>query len=297
MTPRSRSPLWASVALFTFSWVLASCDHVVPETPDLPVIEAYIIADQPLPGVTVRAVQALSVPRSGVDAGLDDARISLQLNDQIHPYALIGDGRYEPAAAPGPVVQPGDRFELEVIWRDLTIRAGGVVPPRLAISGLTVTPSIDAIPAILIDTLAIGLDSLDLGLDAARGYVYPVQVDVNWNVLDEGWWVEAQLVPDDAFSSSILDFFLLPNAVFPEDPAVVPAWKGVYAVPVPEEDSPFPAHDLMVALVRGNQAFASWAETRANTRSRAATGNVPGAIGYVGGIALDSMRIQLPQPQ
>ncbi|MEQ9104613.1 MAG: hypothetical protein RIE53_07925 [Rhodothermales bacterium] len=275
-------------------WVLASCDAVVHEPPDLPVIEAYVVANQPLPEVSVRSVQSLTTPRSEGTTGREDANVVLHLNNVPHAYTLLGDGRYGPVDHPVPVVRPGDRFTLQVTLQDRTILANGTVPPALSISAWTVTPSTDAIPAILVDTLAIGLDSLDLGLDAARGYVYPVQVDVAWDVLDGGWWMEAQLVPDDAFSSSILDFFLLPNAVFPEDPTVRSVWKGVYAVPVPEENSPFPPHALMVALVRGDRAFASWAEIRANTRSRAGEGNVPGAIGFVGGIALDSIRIQLP---
>ncbi len=294
MTARTYNPLLPVFLLIVGSWVLASCDAVVPDLPDLPVIEAYVVANQPLPEVSVRSVQSLTTPRSEGTTGRDNADVVLHLNDIPYPYTLLGDGRYGPTDHPVPVVRSGDRFTLEVSLSGRTIRADGLVPPALAISEWTVTPSPDAIPAILVDTLAIGLDSLDLGLDAARGYVYPVQVDVAWNVLGGNWWMEAQLVPDDAFSSSILDFFLLPNAVFPEDPAVRSAWKGVYAVPVPEEDSPFPPHALMVALVRGDRAFANWAEIRANTRSRAGEGNVPGAIGFVGGIALDSIRIQLP---
>jgi hypothetical protein len=296
MMVRTRYPLLPVLLLLSAASFLSSCDAVVPDTPDLPVIEAYVVADRPLPDISIRAVQSLTTPRSDAVVGLDDAHVILHLNDAPHPYSLLGNGQYTPSDTPAPVVRPGDRFELEIVWQDRTIRADGMVPPALSISEWTVTPSTDAIPAILVDTLTIGLDSLDLGLDAARGYVYPVQVDVAWNAIDGGWWMEAQLVPEDAFSSSILDFFLLPNAVFPEDPGVRSEWRGVYAVPVPDEDSPVPPPSLRVALVRGDRAFASWAETRANTRARAAVGNVPGAIGFVGGIALDSLRVQLPQP-
>lgn len=294
MTGRPYIVRWAFVVMA--SCILASCDQVAFDTPELPVIEAYVVAGKPLPVVSVQALQSLTRPRATQGAGLENAHVVMHLNNVAFEYASLGDGSYGPLDPSGPIVEPGDRFHLRVTWQDRTILASGSVPPSLSISDITVTPATDAIPAILVDTLAIGLDSLDLGLDAARGYVFPVQVDVAWNALADGWWMEAQLVPDDAFSSSILDFFLLPNAVFPEDPAVIRTWKGVYAVPVPAEDSPFPAHELLVAMVRGDQAFAAWAEARANTTTRAPTGNLVGAIGYVGGIAMDSIRIQLPQP-
>lgn len=274
-------------------FMVSACDSVEVDTAPLLVVEAYVVEGQPMPHISVRRTHGLSTPRDELMEGVDNATVTMTLNEQPVPYSSHGSGMYKPDLLNPPVVQSGDRFEVSVIQGGHEAWGAGTVPPALHITSVQAFPAEFAIPAVLVDTLLIGIDSLDLGLDVARGYVYPVEVDVAWERRPDTWWLEARLVPDDAFSSSILDFFLLPNAVFPENRPVTSVWRGVYVVPVPFEDSPFPHHEVLVALVRGDSLFASWANSRANTRTRTLTGNVSGALGYVGGIAVDSIRLEL----
>jgi len=127
-----------------------------------------------------------------------------------------------------------------------------------------------------------------------------VDVEVVWSNDGYDGWVEARLDPVTSFSSSIIDFFLLPSQVFIESNAVsddgaTRTWRGVYAIPVDTEDAPMPDHELDVVLLRGDARFARFATSRDAPERREPAGNVNGGLGFVGGISVDSTRVSVQQ--
>jgi len=159
----------------------------------------------------------------------------------------------------------------------------------------------EPVAAVLLDSLDIGLDSLNISLNTRRGFIYPVQVSIDWLVGDSDsdptYWIETKLNPITAFSSTIVDFFLLPSAIFPEDSArkkdELHTWEGVYAVPVDKETDPLPIHDLRVAVLRSSVTYAQFASSLLDPVGREPTTNLTGAVGFVGGISVDSVRVQV----
>jgi hypothetical protein len=106
--------------------------------------------------------------------------------------------------------------------------------------------------------------------------------------------VRAQLRPDaDPFPSEVVDFFLEPAEIRREDQFAKTEgrlqWKGVYAVPVDSSDAPLPPHNLTTSLVRGDTAFASFAQTRTDPDRREPVSNVDGALGVALGVSVDSL--------
>jgi hypothetical protein len=139
-------------------------------------------------------------------------------------------------------------------------------------------------------------------VDARNGFIYPVQVDLTWDPPSTGddaaveYWIETRLEPRTSFSSSIVDFFLLPKQVLPEnqarpDDSDARTWRGVYAVPVDEANEPVPEHDLRVFLLRGDQAFAKFETSRDSPERREPDSNVSGGLGFVGAVAMDSLSL------
>jgi len=257
-----------------------------------------VTAGPDTPPVHVRSTHGLSATRQTLTEGVTDAEVTFTLNGQDIPYAHAENGRYEPVAH-GIVARPimeGDFFTVRVTRGDQHAEGGGRVPPRIRLTSADVRPAERAIPAVLVNSLDIGLDSLDLGLDAAQGFIFPVEVDMAWDGLQPGLWVETQLVPENAFSSSVLDFFLLPNAVQPESRLAAAAWRGVYAVPVESADSPLPLHELLIGIARGDSAFAAFASGRIDSSTRTPTSNVTGGLGFIGGVAVDTVRISIGPP-
>ena len=289
--PARQSALLALCVLFV------GCDVVFPATEPLLVVETYVAAGPELPPVHVRSTHGLSANRQELLAGVTDAYISFTLNGQQIPYEHVENGRYEPAVH-GVLTRPiaeGDVFTVGISRGDQHVEGGGRVPPRIRLTSTDVRPAERAIPAVLVDSLDIGLDSLDLGLDAAQGFIFPVEVDMTWDGLQPGLWVETQLSPEDAFSSSVLDFFLLPNAVQPEARLPTASWRGVYAVPVETAESAFPIHELLIGIARGDSAFAAFASGRIDSSTRTPTSNVSGGLGFIGGVAVDTVRISIGQ--
>lgn len=258
-------------------------------------METYVTAGPESPSVHVRSTHDLSATRQALLEGVTDARITFSLNGQDIPYEHVENGRYEPVIR-GLLTKPiaeGDVFAVRVSRGDQLVEGGGRVPPRIRLTSTDVRPAERAIPAVLVDSLDIGLDSLDLGLDAAQGFIFPVEVDMAWDGLQPGLWVETQLLPENAFSSSVLDFFLLPNAVQPEARLTTATWRGVYAVPVETAESPFPLHELLIGIARGDSAFAAFASGRIDSGTRTPTSNVTGGLGFIGGVAVDTVRISI----
>ena len=260
-------------------------------------VEAWIETDAPLPSIRVTSTRATRDPLTpspapegtvlNVTVGNQDVAYERDSNDPL---------RFLPLAAPA--VSAGERFVLQLEAPNRSISASGMLPPPIAARDVHVSYPADPISVVLVDSLIVGLDSLNLAVSATTGYIYPVQVSISWE--DEGYdgWIEARLQPDASFSSSLIDFFLLPSQVFPEDGATPTGnglleWEGVYAVPVPEADSPFPDHSLRVVLTRGDDRFARFLTSRDAPDRREPVSNVNGGLGFVGGVSMDSVRVDV----
>jgi hypothetical protein len=150
--------------------------------------------------------------------------------------------------------------------------------------------------AVQVDSLR--RDSLDIPADV--GYIYPVDVTVQWEgtgsatAPDTSTWVRAQLRPDATpFPSEVVEFFLQPAEIRREDAyprrGTTARWRGVYAVPVDSSTAPMPRHNLTTAVVRGDTAFAAFAQTRTDPERREPISNVTGALGIATAIAVDSV--------
>lgn len=283
---------------------IAACDTVQPSKVGTLVVESFLKAGEPLPDVRVGRTYGVS---EGVAAnqGIAEAEVELILDGvriQYEPVAM-SPGLYRPESrASHLIVPPLASFELFVRTPDDQANASGSIPPLILLDDVEFFIPERAIEAVLVDTLDIGLDSLDLALNAQEGFIYPIQVTLAWQTVSglettaNDYWIETRLEPLSRFSSSLIDFFLLPQQVLPEESIEADEngqvrWTGVYAVPVEAVDTPLPEHALKVSLLRGDQAFAVFETSRDSPERREPVSNVSGGIGFVGGIAIDTLRI------
>jgi len=288
-----------SLLLMTLLGVTAGCDSASVPHQDTLVVEAWIDTDAPLPPVRISStVPTTNASQNAVPApvGTD---LELEVGDLIVSYSRdpADPLRFIPEET-DIVPEEGDRFELRLEAPSSSITASGSFPPAITLSEVDVSFPGDPISVVLVDSLVVGLDSLNLSISATTGYIYPVQVSISWEDDGHDGWIEARLQPDASFSSSLIDFFLLPSQVFPETSSSTPTdgtrrWEGVYAVPVSEADSPIPEHSLHVVLTRGDNRFARFMTSRDTPERREPVSNVNGGLGFVGGISVDSTRISV----
>lgn len=273
--------------------LVSACDTAVSESPSPFVVEAFVQEGTILPQVRVSQMAGPATGRSAALQGLPDAVVTVTIGDAIHAYHHLGGGRYAsilPADAP---IRAGNRFRVDVQENGVQATGEGIVPPSISLLDVTPRPATKPVEAILVDSLGLSIDSLDVGLGARLGFIIPVEVELAWDDLRNGYWVATHLNPDESFSSSVLDFFLLSEEVVPESGRYGATWKGVYAVPVQDSTTSLPAHELLVSVTRGDSAFAAWMSTRASGLARANAGNVQGAAGFIGGIAVDTLRVRI----
>lgn len=300
-----RTSLIGFVIIVT-TW-LSACDTVQPESAGTLVVEAYFDSGKPLPRVKVHQTAVIDALLSDVRIGVTDAVVTLTLNGIRINYIPVADsgGIYRPESSETVFLNALDHFTLTVSSDSRRVSGSGMIPPKINISNVRVNAPDSAIEAVLIDSLNLGLDSLNIAIDARDGYIFPVEVSIDWlppeNVRsDDEFWVETRLNPRQQFSSSLLDFFLLFKQILPEEefkmrPNGVHHWTGIYAVTVPHKDSTLPVHELKISLLRGDQSFARFATTTNEPNRRAPVGNVLGGIGFIGGVSLDSLRITVKQ--
>lgn len=297
-------PLGCGLLLGLLTLALGRCDTVEPVEDERVVIEAFFDAGRPLPPLTLRRTGPLSAPYlPGEATAITDAGVVLELDGQTIPYRPDPEhpGRYVPAGGPA-VVPPRAGFALTVQWAHQVARATGTIPPPVALDTVEVYVPERPVQAVLLDSLFLGVDSLNVG--AREGFIYPVEVTLRWHVdfdeigPDSLYWVETRLQPRTVFSSALIDFFLLPEEILRErtlpcDGQGRRVWTGVYAVPVEAEDVPLPLHDLRVALLRSGQDYARFATTRDAPERREPRSNVTGGLGIAAGISVDSLRLRL----
>ncbi len=280
------------------SVIAVGCDSVVPEGTEQLVVEGWIDAGKPLPPIRIALSRTADIPLSEPDQIPPELEVLMTIGDVQVPYARNPESVFEylPIAANSMIAEEGNSFGLSINGPQTSVSAFGQIPRRIFLDEVFLHIPDSPISAVLLDSLDIGLDSLNLAVNASTGYIYPVEVDVSWTGVESDDWVEIRLDPVTTFSSSLIDFFLLPTQVFPENRATVSElggrlWSGIYAVPVPSSDSPMPNHTLRVTILRGDQRFANYATSRTSPERREPESNVNGGLGFVGGVSIDSIRV------
>lgn len=278
--------------------VLARCDWTGPPADKTKVVvEAFLETGRPFPPIVLRKTTALSGSGARVSDAATGAEVLLTHDGTRVPYREDNQepGRYVPTVSG--VVQPRVPWTLTVRWNEETARAQGETVVPVSLTEVCVEVSSDPVQAIQVDSLR--RDSLDI--PATRDFIFPVDVSVRWPSAfpsapaDTTAWLRAQLRPDTpAFSSRVVEFFLEPDEVQREVafPRVKGGrrWRGVYAVPVDSTvDDLLPRHDLTAALVRGDSAFADYAQTRTDPDRREPISNVEGGLGIATAVAVDSI--------
>ncbi len=289
--PERTSAALALVLALGLMW--SACDSTGAESRSSLVVEAFVQAGAELPAVRVSQTAGREADRNTVLRGLSDAVVTVHVGGVSHAYHHVGGGRYAsllPAETP---IRAGDPFLVEVERDGIRATGRGTVPPDISLIRIAPVPARSAVEAVLVDSLGLSIDSLDVGLGARLGFIIPVEIELIWNSLQEDYWVATSLDPEESFSSSVLDFFLLTAEVMPEAGRQSATWKGVYAVPVADSTSSLPSHDLLVSITRGDSVFAAWMSTRTSGMASAGAGNVQGAAGFIGGIAIDTVRVRI----
>jgi hypothetical protein len=289
--------LLSAVVLAGLVLVVARCDWAEPASGDELVVEAFLRTGEPLSPITLRETVALRADSSSQPA--TGAEVVLTLDGQRVAYEPAADqpGQYVPTSA----IEVPERvpYTLTIRWQGRRATASGRTPPAVQVESLEIDVSDRPVEAILVDSLR--RDSLDI--PAEQGFIYPVEVTVRWPGdvdavdPDSSYWIRTQLTPDTTLTSTVVDLFLKDGEVFRER-ALTPAnglrrWTGVYAVPVDSADTPLPAHQLEVALLRSEADYASFATTREDPERREPISNVNGAIGIVAAVALDTQRVTI----
>lgn len=278
--------------------VLGRCDLTDRVERESLVVEAFLMTDRALPAITLRRTRPLGSPGTPRENAATGATVELRLGGDVISYEASGQppGRYEPVSgsAPVPARTP---WRLRVQWQGERARARGVTPPPIELSEVCIDVPRAPVRAVLVDSLR--RDSLDI--PAEQGFLYPVDVSVEWPVdrltagEDTTHWVRPRLSPDTIESSSrVVEFFLEPVDVRREDQFRRRngrrTWTGVYAVPVEDSASAFPQHTLTVTLTRGDTSFAAFARSRDDPERRDPVSNVDGGLGIATAVAVDSLR-------
>jgi hypothetical protein len=276
---------------------LARCDwSTTPVEEETLVVEAFLETGRPLPPIRLRRTRPLRAGPDSQAAPASGAQVAVELEDERYPYVEAADapGRYRPTTEA--VVPPGASWRLTVRWEGDTARARGRTPGPITIREVCVDAPDAPSRAVQVDSLR--RDSLDIPADL--GYIYPIDVTVRWAPppappqADTSTWVRAQLRPDATpFPSEVVEFFLQPAEVRREDGYArrdgASQWRGVYAVPVDSGGAPLPSHNVTTALVRGDTAFAAFAQTRTDPDRREPISNVEGGLGIAVAVSVDSL--------
>lgn len=259
------------------------------------VVEAFLETGRPPPTVHLRRTRPLRPPTDSLRDAASDGWVVLTLEGDPIPYAESRPGRYEPVGDTG-TVPARVSWTLEAHWQGDTARARGRTPSPIDVSQVCVDVPDTPSRAIQVDSLR--RDSLDIPADL--GYIYPIDVAVRWEGqrptpgADTTTWVRAQLRPDTTqIESEVVEVFLQPAEVRREDEFARWSdgrqWRGVYAVSVDSATAPLPSHTLTTALVRGDTAFASYAQTRTDPDRREPISNVDGGLGIATAVSVDSL--------
>ena len=194
--------------------VCTACDSTTPAQKEQLVVEAFLeAAPHPL-RVVLRRSAAPDAPYLLDGQELNDATVQIRTEDEVIPLEPAGGGAYVPAATDG--LRERLRFVVEADWAGQRATAVGQIPPRIQLGGIAVEVPEAPVEAIFLD--GFNLDSLGVTID--EGFVYPIEVTLWWErpadavPADSSYWIQTRLAPVVPFSSTVLDFFLLAEAVF-----------------------------------------------------------------------------------
>jgi hypothetical protein len=267
--------------------IITACGTVEPQSDEILVVEAFVMVDDSAPTVHVRHSQTVWGMMDGANP-VGDAEVYLDHNGQAIRLAPGGEGRYRSPDSLG--MSAGDVVAVDVRWRDMHARGSSVIPPSIRIDSFRVSPSLESVESVVIDSLQLGAPPPE------TGWVYLVDVSIWWQAPRQSndSFVRARLSPESPFAGVVVDFFLRSDHIFEERSARssggVYRWDGVYAVRVGGPDDPLPTHELQLALLRSGRDYARYASSRDAADRREPVGNVKGGIGIVAGVAVDSMR-------
>ncbi|GAB5521502.1 MAG: hypothetical protein RhofKO_37530 [Rhodothermales bacterium] len=284
------------------SALCTACDSTVPPGEEQLVVEAFLEATPNRSRVVLRRSAGPEAPYLLEGQQVNDATVRVHTEDGFIPLEPVGNGTYEPVGSDH--FRERLRFVVGAEWAGQRATAVGQIPPRIKITDIVVDVPEAPVEAIFLD----GFDLDSLGVTIDEGFVYPIEVTLWWErpadmiPADSSYWIQTRLAPVVPFSSTVLDFFLLAEAVFQEstawhDDVQQYRWTGVYAIPVEQATDPLPRHELELGLLRSTEAYAQFARTRADRDRREPLSNVTGGLGIVAGIALDSMRVEVPLAQ
>jgi len=157
--------------------VLGRCDLAEPTEPRSLVVEAFLTTDRALPPITLRRTRPLDAPGSRAENAAQGAAVELDLDGQTVVYDERDSrpGRYVPRGA-SETARAGVPWALTVRWRGEVARAEGRVPPSIDLGEVCVDVPDSPVQAVRVDSLR--RDSLDI--PAERGYLYPVDVSLEW---------------------------------------------------------------------------------------------------------------------
>ncbi len=274
----------------------AGCDSVGPVDESQLVVEGFLDSGRPLAHVRVHRTLAPNTRYDADEAAVTDASVEVALGETTIRYAPDSGrrGLYRPDRN-GFIPQAGQPYSFRASWKGNVAEASGTIPPEVAIADVSLSVPDVPVSAVLLDSLALS-DSLSTGL--YTGYIYPVEVTVQWNeAAAEGWspsdsWIRAQLKPFAAFSSPVVDLFLRSEEIFREGERSARvgrrSWRGIYAVGVTEADDPMPEHHLRVSLLRSGPDYARFAASKDAPERREPITNLAGAVGIFAAVSVDS---------
>lgn len=279
-------------------WIPVSCDTVQPEVTGAIVAQMFVEPERPAPPLRLHRTAAFGDPGSGITG----ATATLSIGERRIRYTESSPaGWYVPDDAVT-LLEAFSTFRLHVQTDERSFDIDGTIPPRIRDTAVRLDIPERAVRAVLLDSLSLPLDSLRLSLPSQTGYLYPVVATLSWEApdrdVDDDWWMETRLVPVRPFTSALIDYFLKPEGLA-EERTLSPdadgrlSWSGVYAVPVSGPDDALPAHDLRIVLIRGSSTWAAFASSDGDPAHREPTSNVPGGVGIVAGISVDTLRISL----
>ena len=277
------------------SLVWAGCSSETPSfRPDV-VVEAFLNTGDPLPDVLVRQTMPPSVSLG--DDRLQGALVVIASGRRADTLRAVPGqpGRYRAAAGrPADTVRAATSYRLTVRRGDVLAEAQVVPPPRLRLAAARAFAAATPERGVNLD-----LGSFGLGSTVANGYFYAIDVEIEWVPSpDTSFVVRANLRPGAGGST----LFFPTDVVSSESTAGVAAstaagplrrWRRRYLVGVDGPTSPLPPHRVRVALVRGDEAFRQFVETRRTPSQRSPTSNVTGGLGIVAGLSTDSLTLDV----
>lgn len=278
------------------------CDTIEPVDSSTLVVEGYLNTGAPLPDVLMHHTVDPEAGFVRAEAAILDASVDLTLGGEFIRYEPHPSrpGAYRPLRT-DVATAAGTTYRFQATWRDAHVETQGVLPPAIKLQDVEIKIPEEPVSAVFLDSLALN-DTLATG--AYTGYIYPIEVVVEWDEPAKSIpapWVRVQLKPYAPFSSTVIDLFLESDVVLPETeqdltPGGARTWTGVYAIGVPDANSPLPEHLLRVSVVRSGKDYAQFASSREKPDRREPITNLNGAVGIFAALSVDSLHVSVSQP-